>query len=76
MTAGYNAYEPDDLELAQSVLDEVWASLPQETKSDSRATLIRERLARQVLAAINNERLDRDELKASLLETDLTADWA
>jgi hypothetical protein len=71
MSTGYNAFEPDDLALAQSVLDEVWASLPSKVHNSSRAPLLRERLARQILSAMNNESLGRNELKVSLLRTDI-----
>ena len=74
MSTGYNAFEPDDLALAQSVLDEVWASLPSEVRNGFHAALLRERLARQVLSAMNNESLGRNELKVSLLRTDIE-DW-
>jgi hypothetical protein len=74
MSKGYNAFEPDDLALAQSVLDEVWSSLPSEVRNGSRAALLRERLARQVLSAMNNESLGRNELKVSLLRTHIE-DW-
>ena len=62
MSKGFNAFEPDDLALAQSVLDEVWAWLPSEVRW-SRAALFRQRLAREVLSAMNNEGLGRNELK-------------
>lgn len=67
MTSGYNVFEPEDLELAQGILDEVWASLPNEARDDPRAGLLRERLARQVLAAMSKENIGRDELKACLM---------
>jgi hypothetical protein len=75
MFAGYNAFEPNDLKLAQSVLDEVWASLPRDVRNDSRATLLRERLARQILFAMKSETIQRDELKVSLLRADIS-EWA
>jgi hypothetical protein len=70
MPSGYNVFEPEDLDLAQGILDEVWASLPDEARDDPRAGLLRERLARQVLAAMSKENIGRDELKASLMRTD------
>lgn len=74
MSAGYNAFEPDDLELAQRILEEVWASLPSEVRNGSRAALLRERLAGQILSALNNDALGPNELKVSLMHTDI-ADW-
>jgi hypothetical protein len=74
MSAGYNAFEPDDLALAQSILEEVWASLPSEVRNGSRAALLRERLACQILSAMNNDALGPNELKVSLMHTDIT-DW-
>ena len=70
MPSGYNVFEPEDLELAQGILDEVWASLPNEARDDPQAALLRERLARQVLAAMSKENIGRDELKACLMRTD------
>ena len=32
MSSGYNVFEPEDLEFAQSILDEVWTSLPSEAR--------------------------------------------
>ncbi len=34
MPSGYNVFEPEDLELAQGIFDEVWASLPNEARDD------------------------------------------
>lgn len=70
MPSGYNVFEPEDLDLAQGILDEVWASLSDEARDDPQANLLRERLARQVLAAMSKENIGRDELKASLMRTD------
>jgi len=75
VSAGYNAFEPNDLELAQSVLDEVWASLPRDVRNGSRATLLRERLARQILFSMRHETIQPDELKVSLLRADIK-EWA
>jgi hypothetical protein len=75
VSAGYNAFEPNDLELAQSVLDEVWASLPRDVRNGSRATLLRERLARQILFSMRHETIQPDELKVSVLRADIK-EWA
>jgi hypothetical protein len=74
MSAGYNAFEPDDLTLAQTLLDEVWASLPSNVREGSRSTIFREQLARQILSAMNNGAFGREELKTSLVRAD-RADW-
>ncbi len=75
MAIAYNVFEPEDLELAQAVLDEVWTSLPSGVRSGPRAPECRDWLAKQVLASINHENVGRDHLKAMLLGSDLTA-WA
>lgn len=75
MAIAYNVFEPEDLELAQAVLDDVWASLPSGVRSGPRALECRDWLAKQVLASINYENVGRDHLKSVLLGSDMTA-WA
>jgi hypothetical protein len=75
MSVAYNVYAPEDLELAQVVLDDVWASLPNGVRSGPRARECRDWLAKQVLASINHENVGSDNLKATLLGSDMTA-WA
>ena len=60
MVIAYNAFEPEDLALAQAVLDEVWISLPSGVRSGPRAPECRDWLAKQVLASINNETFARE----------------
>lgn len=76
MSFGYNVFDPEDLELAQSILDEVWISLPSETREGPRSGVLREQLARRVLAAMTKEYVDRDELKAILMPAEDLASWA
>ena len=71
----YNVFEPEDLEFAQAVLDEVWVSLPSGVRSGPRAPECRDWLAKQILSLINNETGGRDHLKTKLLGSDMTA-WA
>jgi hypothetical protein len=66
MSSGYNVFEPEDLEFAQSILDEVWISLPNEAREGSQGVTLKERLAQQLLAAMTKN-TGRDELKASLM---------
>ena len=68
---GHNAFEPDDLDFAQSILDEVWASLPCDVRNGADSNIFRERLAGRVLAAIKTAGQDREELKRALLERDI-----
>jgi hypothetical protein len=75
MSSGYNVFDPEDLDLAQSILDEVWISLPIEARQGPRSGLLREQLARRVLAAMTKEYADREELKATLMPEDVTK-WA
>jgi hypothetical protein len=65
MSSGYNVFEPEDLELAQSVLDEIWVALPSSTRDDPQAIVLRERIARHILAAMSKDHAGRAELKAS-----------
>ena len=67
MSSGFNVFGPDDLERAESILAEVWASLPGDVRNGPGADLIHERMARHVLAALSNSSADRDELKASVM---------
>lgn len=76
MSSGYNVFDPEDLDLAQSILDEVWISLPVEARDGPRSGLLREQLARRVLAAMTKEYADREELKATLMPTGDMATWA
>lgn len=76
MSSGYNVFDPEDLDLAQSILDEVWISLPNEAREGPRSGLLREQLARRVLAAMTKEYANRDELKAILMPAEDLASWA
>jgi hypothetical protein len=75
-TGYYNVFDPEDLDLAQGILDEIWASLPDDVREGPRADLLREQLARQVLVAMTKQYADRDELKASLMSTEDMASWS
>jgi hypothetical protein len=68
---GHNAFEPDDLDFAQSVLDEVWASLPCDIRNGSDSGIFREQLAGRVLAAIKSAGQGREELKLALKQSDV-----
>lgn len=70
----FNVFGPEELDRAQSVLDEVWTLLPGDVRNGPSAVVLRERMARHVLAAMTNSRAGRDELKASLLRAS-TSDW-
>lgn len=76
MSSGYNVFDSEDLDLAQSILDEVWMSLPVEAREGPRSAMLREQLARRVLAAMNKAYADRDELKATLIPPEDVAKWA
>lgn len=67
MGSGYNVFEPDDLEFAQDVLDDVWAALPDGVRNGPESANLRERLARRVLLALTDGDVQRDALKAALL---------
>jgi len=75
MYVAHNVFGPEDLTLAESVLNEVWRSLPDGVRSGPRGPDCREWLAKQVLAAIHSDDLDPDHLKNRLLEAD-PAGWA
>jgi hypothetical protein len=75
MSSGFNVFGPEDLERAESVLNEVWTLLPGDVRNGPGAVVLRERLARHVLAAMTNSRADQDELKASVMRAG-TADWS
>ncbi len=75
MFVAHNVFEPEDLELAESVLNEVWTSLPNGVRSGPRGSECRDWLAQQILAAIHNDGIGRDHLKSRLLEADMTG-WA
>jgi hypothetical protein len=68
---GHTAFEPDELDFAQSVLDEVWASLPCGVRTGSDSNIFRERLAGRVLAAIKTAGQGREELKFTLMQSDV-----
>lgn len=74
MSNGFNVFGPEDLSLAEGILDDVWASLPGDVRNGPGALILRERMARHVLAAITNDRTGPDEVKASLMRTG-SADW-
>jgi hypothetical protein len=66
MSSGFNVFGPEDLDRAESILDEVWTSLPGDIRNGPGAVILRERMARHVLAAMSNGGACRDELKASM----------
>ncbi|HVZ05094.1 hypothetical protein [Hyphomicrobium sp.] len=76
MFSGYNVFAPEDLDLAESILDEVWQSFPEAAREGPRAKLLREQLARQVLAAMTKDHADRKALKAALMSADVVTDWS
>jgi hypothetical protein len=51
----------------------VWTSLPGEIRNGPGAAILRERMARHVLAAMTNSSAGRDELKASLMKAGAAA---
>jgi hypothetical protein len=75
MYVAYNAFEPEDLALAESVLNEVWTSLPTGLRRGPHGVECRDWLAKQVLASIHKTGINRDLLKIQLLNSDMTA-WA
>jgi hypothetical protein len=75
MSSGFNVFGPEDLERAESVLNEVWTLLPGGVRNGPGSIVLRERLARHVLAAMTNSRADHDELKASVMRAG-TAGWS
>ena len=75
MYVAHNVFGPEDLALAESVLNEVWTSLPAGVGSGPRGSDCRDWIAKQVLASIHSSDLDPDHLKNRLLETDTTG-WA
>lgn len=75
MSSGFNVFGPEDLDRAEGILDEVWASLPGDVRNGPGAAVLRERMARHVLAALSNSSAGRDELKASVMRTG-AAGWA
>lgn len=75
MSSGFNVFGPEDLERAESVLNEVWTLLPGDVRNGPSAVVLRERLARHVLAAMTNSHANHDELKASVMRAG-TADWS
>ncbi|MBY0559484.1 hypothetical protein [Hyphomicrobium sp.] len=75
MSVAYNVFGPEDLALAESVLNEVWTSLPSGVRSGPHGPECRDWLARQVLASIRDDDINRDLLKKQLLNSDMTA-WA
>lgn len=73
MYIDYNVFEPEDLALAESVLNEVWTSLPSGVRSGPRGLECRDWLAKQVLASIHKGDINCDHLKTRLLDADMTA---
>lgn len=74
MSSGFNVFGPEDLERAESILTEVWASVPGDIRNGPGSDILRERMARHVLSAIANSGVDRDELKASVMRAG-ASDW-
>jgi hypothetical protein len=76
MRTAYNVFEPRDLEIAQAIFDDAWASLPGDVRSGSRGDELKEWVARQVLTAIKqNDVPTSAPIKSRLMETDLSA-WS
>lgn len=75
MSSGFNVFGPEDLDRAESILGEVWASLPADVRKGPGADILRERMARHVLAALANSNSNHDDLKASMMLAG-AADWA
>jgi hypothetical protein len=75
MSSGFNVFEPEALSLAEGILDEVWGSMPADVRNGPGADVLRERVARHILAAMSNERTGREELKASVMRSGAT-DWS
>lgn len=73
MVTGYNVFDPDDLDLAQAIFNDIWASLPGDVRNSARATQCRDWIAKQVLSAIKQ---DDDAasccIKARLKDADLS----
>jgi len=74
MSSGFNVFGPEDLDRAESILGEVWASLPGDIRKGPGANILRERMARHVLAALANSNSDPDDLKAMMMSAG-AADW-
>lgn len=55
MLAAYNVFDPDDLDLAQAIFDDIWASLPDHIRSSARSGQCRDWLAKRVLSAIKHD---------------------
>lgn len=75
MSSGFNVFGPEELDRAESILSEVWNSVPGDVRKGPGADILRERMARHVLAALANSGADRDELKASVMRAG-ASDWA
>jgi hypothetical protein len=72
MATVHNVFDTDDLDLAQAIFDDVWASLPASIRSSSREREFKERLAQHVLASIKSgEDSSSRRLKARVMEMDL-----
>lgn len=76
MFSGYNVFAPEDLDLAESILKEVWDSFPDAARKGPRAQLLREQVARQILAAMSDNHSNREALKASLMSADIVTAWS
>jgi hypothetical protein len=74
MSAGFNVFGPDDLTFAEGILDEVWTALPGDIRNGPDADLLRERMARHVLAALSNSSVGRDELRAAAMKASTAAE--
>jgi hypothetical protein len=76
MYVAHNVFGPEDLALAESVLNEVWTSLPDGVRSGPRGSDCRDWLAKLVLASIHSDDLDPDHLKNRLLDVETTGwEW-
>lgn len=76
MATAYNVFDSRDLELAQGVFDDIWASLPPSIRTGSRKAELKDWLAKQVLASIKHSENPMSQcLKARVMEADLSV-WS
>ncbi len=75
MHVARNVFEPEDLQLAETVFNEVWTSLPSGVRSGPRGSECRDWLAKQVLASIHNDDFGLDHFKSRMLDAGTTS-WA
>jgi hypothetical protein len=74
MATVYNVFDSSDLDLAQAIFDDIWASLPADIRTSSRKAEVKEWLAKQVLTSIKSgEELASNCLKTRVIGTDFSA---